>query len=479
MEEYQMKRWKVITIFTATIILIGLGVFIAVRASVPSGIAYDPSDAGYCEQYGIEIDGSSVEMIFQHPEMVLADPEAFLGSDTATLVFYKLHAEWNTPLNVKRWTRQIEKISGLPEGKKEQESTYKFAREVAAGQETWCKIAVPHVLSYLPGGTDLNTTVYLLAFDPLVSGQGVWGRIVMSLSHPLYVNAESFFNRGTTSVLNILTHELFHVGYSNVKLNQSEITLASSAEQALLVALQNEGMAVRTAYTLREYYPCPLETVYLSHQCKPCVRYMIGRVNRIFDKAGSISEAKSYKKIRRLYNNSAVYMVGGYMAEMIEEHLGKEALVNTLEIGPRAFVQAYNSIAEQGLEIHYETPDEYPDNIYTELHSKAIEQNYSGIRESLGAIRSSNQPVDLETDGYLIYKSGYALLDQDQLDLAEETFKLLTEYFPETASLHIGLGDVCVKKGEISQAIDYYQRAVELEPRQQWLKVVIRELEDK
>ena len=156
--------------------------------------------------------------------------------------------------------------------------------------------------------------------------------------------------------------------------------------------------------------------------------------------------------------------------------LVKEILVDTLKIGPAAFVNAYNSIAEEGMDIHFISDEPYPETLFLTVLNAAVKQDYDAVRENLETIRMSDQPMDVETDGYLLYKAGYAMLYQDQLALAEETFQLLVDTSPTLASLYIGLGDVYVEEGNIPLAIEHYEKAVTLEPRQQWLKVIIKEL---
>lgn len=211
-----------------------------------------------------------------------------------------------------------------------------------------------------------------------------------------------------------------------------------------------------------------LETGIFFHQCQSCVRFLIGRINKVFESAINKSKAEVYRNIQRRYSNSAVYMVGGNMARMIEEHLGKEALVDSVQTGPRAFVQAYNSITEEGIDIQCNSPEQLSDTLFLEVVNAAITQDNDAVRETLAAIRMSGQPMDIETDGYELWKSGYAVLYQGQLTLAEETFHLLVDTFPDLDSLHIGLGAVYVQQGNHFAAIVDYGQAVELEPLQQW-----------
>ena len=88
-----------------------MGVLIGARVSASPGIAYDPADEGYCDQYGITINTDQVEAIYLHPETILADPEGFLDRDIASMMLMNHHAEINDPLDVDGWIRQVERIA--------------------------------------------------------------------------------------------------------------------------------------------------------------------------------------------------------------------------------------------------------------------------------------------------------------------------------------------------------------------------------
>jgi hypothetical protein len=43
----------------------------------------------------------------------------------------------------------------------------------------------------------------------------------------------------------------------------------------------------------------------------------------------------------------AFYVVGCYMAEIIDEKLGRDVLVETISKGPKSFLNTYNSLVEE------------------------------------------------------------------------------------------------------------------------------------
>lgn len=453
-----------------------LGAFVTARALAPTGLSTDPADEGYCDAYGIVIDASQVEAIYLHPETVLADPEAFLSSDPASIRFGYLRAGYGEPLNVNRWVRQVESIANMPVEKRERQISYRLSREVLAGQETFCRIASPLVLSYLPEEVRIDVAYYQAALDPLEVGFTDRGGIVTAVSHPVYRYAERLFGQGKSAIYNNMTHELFHYGYLDSWLWQTEDPVENSALRELIRFLQNEGLAVNAGYRIREYYPSTLRYAYPLVHFRPLYRYMFGQVNKVLENAESKTAEELSQDVWRLYRGQAKYYVSGYMAVRIEDQLGKEALANTVKAGPRAFIQTYNSVAEEGMELHFTEPAFTGQPVYRDLRTAALEGDLARVREIVQDIESGQTSLaDAEVEGYLVYSAGYILLRSGHVDLAEKAFRLLNSSFPEVGAGYIGLGEVYEQRGETDTAIENYERALELGVHNQWVKVLIAE----
>jgi tetratricopeptide (TPR) repeat protein len=476
-----MKKWiRLVSTVAAIIVVVTLVILIVARASASSGITYDPADQGYCEAYGIEIDASQVEAIYLHPETILDDPEAFLSSDAASLRLGNLRTQYNEPLNVKRWVRQVARIANLSMDKRGQQMSFRLSSEVLAGQETFCRIVVPHVLSYLPEDVDIGVTYYQAALDSLEVGFTDRGGIVTAVSHPVYGYAERLFGQGTAAIYNNMTHELFHHGYTDSSLWQVEDPVESEPLRALIRNLQNEGMAVNAGYRIRETYPSTLRYAYPLVHFKPLYRYLIGRINKVvLDGAESKTAAELYQDVRRLKRGQAIYFVSGYMASSIEDQLGKEALAATVKTGPRSFIQVYNSVAEKGMEIHFVEPTSKAGSDYRDLRIAALDDDLDRVRDILQAIQSGETPLlDFEAEGHLVHLTGHILLSKGHLDLAEEVFHTLIAFDPQVAAGYVGLGDIYGQRGETSAAIEAYERAVELGARDFWMKMRLAELKE-
>jgi tetratricopeptide (TPR) repeat protein len=350
---------------------------------------------------------------------------------------------------------------------------------VLAGKETFCQIAVPHVLSYLPEETKIGVTYYQAALDPLEVGFTDRGGIVTAVSHPVYGYAQRLFGQGTAAIYNNMTHELFHHGYMDSALWQVEDPVESAPLLELIRRLQNEGLAVNAGYQIRETYPSTQRYAYPLVHFKPLYRYMIGRMNKVLEGAASKTMDELYQDVFRLYRNQVTYFVAGYMATRIEEQLGKEALAATVEIGPKAFIRAYNSVAEKGMDIHFVEPAFTSGSDYRDLRVAALEGDLDRVRGILQDIQSGQTPLlNSEAEGHLVHLTGHILLRKGHLDLAEEVFQTLITFDPQVAAGYVGLGDVHVQSGEAAAAIEAYEQAVALGARNFGMELRLAELKE-
>ena len=166
------------------------------------------------------------------------------------------------------------------------------------------------------------------------------------------------------------------------------------------------------------------------------------------------------------------------MAGRIEDELGRGALVATVASGPVSFIQTYNSVAEGGMQIHF--PESVHESVskYQALRRAALAGDMDGVRTTVDMLQAGTPPqLEGEADGYLIYTSGYILLERGHFDLAEEVFQAHIRLLPQVGAAYVGLGDVYAQKGDTLVAIENYERAMDIDARNQWVAVIIRELD--
>ena len=78
------------------------------------------------------------------------------------------------------------------------------------------------------------------------------------------------------------------------------------------------------------------------------------------------------QNVPHLFRLNVDNIFGGYMAGRIEDQLGREALVDTAKIDPIAFIETYNSVAEEGMELNFVGPANGSISMYHDLRSFSL-----------------------------------------------------------------------------------------------------------
>jgi hypothetical protein len=352
------KNLKLFAILLCAIALLPLllGFTVSPRPELPPLV----SEAA-CSQYNIRFDGTSLETIYHAPESILADPQAFLQTDPAYILLGEHRARVSDPFPFDAWLNDIQALADRPVEEREQRAPYRLYQLLMANQPSFCQEIVTTIMPYLPDEAATNVTIYLAALEGSAPAFSQDHQIAFSLSHPLFSAAQRIHEpTGVSSFFNLGLHELFHIYFGSVYPWPSlEEHMANEVIIDMLMALQNEGIATHISHQLNTRYPSPFEWfLYLVDQ-KPVVRLYINEINELFavaqtQPAGAAYDA-IYSDIASLcYQKKGFYVVGAHMASTIETKLGREALVQTISGGYEAFVRAYNTVAEESMQIHWE-----------------------------------------------------------------------------------------------------------------------------
>ena len=86
-----------------------------------------------------------------------------------------------------------------------------------------------------------------------------------------------------------------------------------------------------------------------------------------------------------------------------------------------------------------------------------------GFTKLFHKVRLADPSSLLVTEGY-VNGLGYRLLGQNQRKEAIEVFKLNVEAYPKSANTYDSLAEACLAAGEKKLAVDFYQRALEVDP---------------
>lgn len=347
----------IIGILGLIIILLILGFIFFPRPELPQMV-----DEDFCSRHNIQFNTDSIDSIYSKPEDILADPDNFLETDRAYQLLAQHRERVNDPFHFDRWLNKIENLASLSEEKRNQQVSFRLYELIMANRESFCQEVAANVLSYLPEETEFDVTIYLTAHEGSAPAYSAKQEIVFSLSHPLLANTAMINeSTGLSAFYNLGLHELFHIGFAaNFHHLSTEEHRKNEIVIDVLTVLQNEGIATHISHRMSPQYPTPFEYFIYLVDKETVVRWFIGELNEILaDGSPPPPQGEAYNQIyQRIakigYRWNGLYFVGGYMAMTIEDQLGREALVQTVQDGFYAFADTYNSLAAENMQIVYE-----------------------------------------------------------------------------------------------------------------------------
>jgi len=108
---------------------------------------------------------------------------------------------------------------------------------------------------------------------------------------------------------------------------------------------------------------------------------------------------------------------------------------------------------------------------------------YSALKEHGGQYLKQNLDALLAEGGYesrspmTLNRLGYRLLDEAQAQGAIEVFRINTELYPNEANPWDSLAEACFRAGDKKMALQYYRKALEIDPELPSAKRMVEELE--
>ncbi len=306
----------------------------------PAAPAQDKSD---CLESKVVFETSTLERIVRYPEAVIEEGAGFWENEKA-MVYTKAWSEGtNVPIPYLRWWARVGQMKELSEEERSHHPLLLMTDSIISVQEEFLASAVPHVCSFLPDGVDVSIPVYFTAFIPPRSF--VSGGVVINVS-------ASYWKGNVENILNNLTHEIFHVGYSHTRPARTESALANKQLYDMLDALQNEGTATYVSYAAAPLFPAPDEVDYRLLENPEEVARLLEEVNGLFARVGTVSDEELQRlSWRKGVTDRGYYIVGAHMARTIDSKSGRAALVETLAQGPLSFVRTYNSLVDSDMRV--------------------------------------------------------------------------------------------------------------------------------
>ncbi len=300
-------------------------------------------DTSRCLESDVVFETSTLEKIVRYPEAVIEEGGAFWQNEKA-LVYTRLWSE-GTKVRIPyiRWWARVGQLKELSEEERSRHPLLLMTDSIVAVQDDFLAKAIPHVCSFLPEDLDISIPVYFAAFIPPRSF--VTGGIVINVS-------ASYWKGNVENILNNLTHEIFHVGYSHTRPGRTEVAPADKQLYDMLDALQNEGTATYVGYTAASLFPAPDEVDYRLLENPKDVARLLKEVNDLFAKVGNVPDDELQRLAwRKGVTDRGYYIVGAHMAQTIDYRLGRAALIGTLAEGPLAFVTNYNSLVGRDMRV--------------------------------------------------------------------------------------------------------------------------------
>jgi hypothetical protein len=288
----------------------------------------------------IRFDTAALEKIVDEPRWVLENEEEFWSGYPAQRYTRDWARAVNHEIDYGDWRRRISEWSRLSDDERRSGNLLTITKTIVGARERFLRDAVPHLLSYLPEATVLDVGVYFTAFIP--PRAFAMGEIVFNV-------AADYWKGNPDNILNTMVHEVFHAGYS-YWLGDAE---DSGLQEKILRNVHSEGSATYAAYTARHLFPAPDDRDFQMLEDPGTVRAHLDQVNMVLRAADEKPGAEVEKMMWDVgVIGRAFYTVGAHMCRVIDEELGRDALVSTFKDGPAAFTELYNGAAEPRLRLN-------------------------------------------------------------------------------------------------------------------------------
>jgi len=299
------------------------------------------------------IDTTSIEHIYLKTKEILQDTAAFWETDSALKAIKRFREKQNRPVPDPKWEKNISQIVKLSKKKRKNHPHLRMAQEVAEKADYFNSTAIPYVSTFLPNADkmDFTLTVYLTAHT---------GAYRFMMNNDLYIDvAHERWNGSSKNILNNLVMVVFDLGFRECRGTRTEKPLDQKI-YTLLEYLQSRGIATYVGYKALDKFPVEgIEDYDLLESESDCTR-LRNKLNDLFSKAKTMADKDLRKKAVEIGVRGKAYtVVGAYMAKMIEEKLGQDALKDTITQGPSSFLKTYNRLVDDDKKIHDLGGEEY------------------------------------------------------------------------------------------------------------------------
>lgn len=295
-----------------------------------------------CLQSKIRFDNSSIEKLIIHPEKILANPASFWANDSAYQLVRQWHQNISFPIPMDQWNKWVQELKAVPINERTKNSQLMAAQVTIKNENEFNERAIPYICSFLPKDCPNITTTFYFTTAIMASGFQIGNSIVI-----YGANADKD---------NLFIHELFHRGFNQYDHMKFCLNHKDSLIFQIYNDLQNEGMATYVGYkALNEFPHCRTDMLkddYKMFENIEEVKSLLNSFNELLKNASVLSEKELKDSIWHLGSTDrADYVVGCYMSQVIDEKLGRQVLIESISQGPQFFLQKYNSLVDEKLQI--------------------------------------------------------------------------------------------------------------------------------
>ena len=234
-----------------------------------------------CEQSKIVFETASLEKIVNDPEWVLANQDTFWETERAQILTRKWADFVKWEIDYDKWRASMTEWASLPLDERQNHPLMKMTQRLIASKSEFMGKCLPHDCTFLPLGVDLSVTVQFTAFIPPFAF--AMEDIVVDVASP-------YWKDNPEHILNLMVHEVFHVGYSFYRTLQTEKGLIEETLYRILDNMASEGICTYVGYCALPIYPVPDERDYRMLADPSEVRRQIGEANQVFAQFGKLPE---------------------------------------------------------------------------------------------------------------------------------------------------------------------------------------------
>lgn len=296
-----------------------------------------------CEKSNIIFDTTTLEKIINDPQWVLDNEETFWADYRAQILVRKWAEQVNFDIPYQEWREKIQDWIRLSKEERNNHDLMKIFKRILSVKDEFLKKALPHNCSFLPDGVDLSVTVQFTAFVP---------PFAFAVEDLVIDVASKHWNGNPEHVLNLLVHEIFHVGYSYYRTQQNEKGSVDESLYKIFDNIANEGICTYVGHRALPIFPVENERDYLLIDNNEEVQRLFAETNSVLANYGQVAPEDLLKiSWEKGVIGRAYYVTGAHICKVIDEKEGREKLIDVYSKGPISILQFYNLIAEDELRI--------------------------------------------------------------------------------------------------------------------------------